>query len=268
MATPAELKDREDRLKADEVNWKSKKKQLERAIVKDNLTLDELASRLERTTELLGEKKTELEVVSTQSRALDSDLALKEQQVEHINGKVATAQSILTDLEAVIDHKRETIDSNLQEYSTKRKVEFRKQEQDDQNRATRARESADSLQVEVSAKRDELDALRQEVAILRQDHMLEVEGHRRIILALEQQQTPLESDIAALQAEVVKLARTRELIAADNKKSKEQNAAFIEYERRARKVLDTKDRELQDKAQELAIEDRHIKARGSYLTGL
>ncbi len=268
MPTSSELKEREDRLKADEINWEAKKKQLERQIAKYNLVLDELVPKLERLNALITEKSTEYDKISSKLRAVTGDLELKQRQVTSLEGKIGTSQTILTDLEDVIARKREQLEVGLSEWQDSRRAELRSQLSADEDATGRAREALESVTAQVVAKRDELDTVRQEAAALLIEQTKQVDAHNQTMRELIASKLPLEVEVKALTDELPKLQRIKEVTIADTKKAKVQFDGFIEYERRARKVLDTKDRELQDKQQELAQEDRHLKARGSFLTGL
>lgn len=268
MPTPAELKDREDHLKADEVNWRAKQKELERIIQKHNLTLDELVPKLQRITTMITEKTTELDSLTGKIRTANSEIVVKETQVKAIDGKITISQSTLRDLEAVIEHKRSQVDSDLAAWSEKRRADYRAETKADEESAIRAKEAVASIQIEIDAKRDELDEARQETAMMRQTHARELEKHQRDLSNLVERQIPLEAAIVALTAETTKLQRTREVQLVDTAKAKQEFDGFLDYERRARKVLDTKDRELQDKSQEIAQANRHLATRSSFLRDL
>lgn len=268
MPLPSELKDREDRLKADETNWQAKKVQLERQIHKCNLTLDELIPRLENLNQLIVAKTTELDQVASKSRALTGDITLKQQQVGSLDGKIGSARSILVDLESVIEHKREQIDLGLTEYAAKRRRDYDTELKTSQESAANARTTLDSLHIQIGIKRDELDQVRQEHANERQTHQELIAAQERQLHKVMDEVSPIEAQILALTVEVTRLDRTRSTIIADTRKAKEQFDGFIVYERRARKILEAKDRELLDKEQELAVEDRHLRARKSYLPPL
>lgn len=266
--TPAELKEATDRLKHDQVNWQSKKKQLERTIAKHNLTLDDLLPRLKQLTVLLDEKNADYARLENLARKLTEDIAQNERVATSTAMKSDKAQAILTDLEAVIAHKREAVDTDLQAWVVSRREEYKTQLVGVQEALATTTQTLSSVEAELTAKRDELDSLRQATASERVIQRDEIIGHDTVIKGLLERRVPLEADIDALTVEVTKLERQRSVQLADTKRGKAEFDGFLDYEQRARKVLETKDRELQDKAQELAQEDRHIKARRSYLADL
>lgn len=266
--TPAELKEREDRLRHDQINWEADKKARERVIAKLDHVREELEPKLSALDELRAEKTKEIDGLLDRSRELTAEIAKAGEQSTDLEAEIVRRQTTITELDAVIERKKAQIADNLNQWLTTRRAELAASMVDTQQALTVAQGDLESILGQISAKVTELDDLRQESATLQQEQQRIIREHETAIAKLQQRRVPLEGEIKALDEELLLKTRKLEIVSADMRKAKALHENFVDYERQARKVLDTKDRELQDKAQELAQESRHISAKRSYLSEL
>lgn len=268
MTRESELKAAEADLVKRQRDWEAGRSERDRLIAHRDATLSTLTGKLEDVSGQLKAKSEELDGLAEKSRVLLADIAENEKSAEVMAGKIQNAQATLVDLEAVIEAKRQRIDSDLQDYHAARMAGFRIAVAEDEAKATEARKRVEALQGDISNKRLELTDLQREAAEARIQAQTDADEVKRETTSLRGKLEPLRTDIQSLMSELTKLRRTREIVVAETTKAKAEHENFVEYEKRARKVLETKDRELMDKAQDLAQEDQHIKARRSYLADL
>lgn len=263
-----ELQKLQRNLEADQKAWVTKKAVLEQEVGRLNTVLDVVAPKVEAAqTEL---KRVRAEASGTLKSKQDLD-----RQVSDLNATV-------TALEASISSCKQTL-------ATLEQLAAEKLRQVDENFAAHRRLREAELVVELREQTAAVTAKTGELATAQAD--LD-QAHRQLTGVLEttaqeratalQERTAAEQTLADLQALVPELEAKKTLlerqfkeasyqlkqVAAETGKARLEHQGFLEYEARARKLLDTKDRELQDKRDELEVTARHVGNRRSYLSEL
>lgn len=266
--TPRELHEAQERLKRERIDWEAKKGRQERLITKNNLVLEELDGKLERVSALVTEKTEELERLIAVGHAQADRVRELERQTDEITRRISSDQATLVDLDAAIASKQLRVDTDLEVWTKERRIAYEGQLKDTRKSVETVTDELAAVLEEVKAKRIELEGLHVAAANARIDHQEQSSREEVRLQELADRRIPLEGEIKGLEADVIRLERKKQVQIADTTKAKEQYDGFVDYEERARKVLAVKDRELQDKSQEIAEDSQHLQTRRSFLKDL
>lgn len=199
---------------------------------------------------------------------LRADTLALETKADMLETKVADKADELATLRTDIASQKAKTSRELEDYATNKKLEVKQA-------ILLANEELLADRAEVQVLQDQIDTKTNQLAELNQAAMDEQEA---VKLAEADKQHILDSNVA-LKAKLI--ADTQQLqddydhlgFEYNNaqitvKKAQEDHDKFLDYERRARKVLENKDRELQDKEAELGQQGMFMKNRRSNLTEL
>lgn len=266
--TQGELKAREQRFNSEQVNWEADKQRRERVITKYEHRIADLEPKLKALTSLIGEKTDELEQLLVRDREIRGQSEVATTALTVAAADLGVAQRSLADLNEIIARRRQELESGLVEWLADRRQGYEQELTGIKQQLAEAQTALAGVQQDLRLKQAELDDLREETIRVRSDQQTTLREGEQALAQLQTRRTPLEGEIQTLEAEVTAKRRILETTLADTRKAQAQHENFIDYEKRARKLLDTKDRELQDKAQELAEEAQFSNAKRSYLHDL
>lgn len=174
----------------------------------------------------------------------------------------------ITAQEAVLSEKKRNLDKELDEYATVRKGEIKQDILVENEKLTELQGESTRLQGTIDAQKTELSEL----------STLYVQEQADVRQSTEQKDQLIADNIEAMDAANRELDKVKDEIRAAiyerdrvlliTGKAKEDHQKFLDYEQKARKILDTKDRELQEKSAEISQANQFLQARRSFLPEL
>lgn len=258
----------EKAFKKEQSDWLKDEVTRERAIVKAQADLDNLNTKVVSETTVLGELR---------------DTIIEEENLfTTIKDKIHHKTGILTDFESSIEHckkelgalntliasKKAEVDDNLKNYSESR------QKASDEVIST-LDEQVTTKQKELASLSESLELTRSSIATVLQTANDEVAESALLITTnsktAEEQQVELaklKSELVTTETSLKKALYERDEASSLADKARIQNEQFVQYEQNARKVLDNKDRELQDLAAKLSNDNQLLENRRSFLPRL
>lgn len=187
---------------------------------------------------------------------------------DNLSTQIAVQRRELADTRRELSDAKQTVDAELEQYATRRKEQVKADILAVNGELVALRSEKEALQGEIDTKTNQLAELNQ-AAIAEQDAIkvsvaekdgIEAENTRR--------RKELEDELQGLQNKVDEVGFKYNNSMITMKKAQEAHDKFLEYEKKARKILDTKDRELQQKEAELSQEGVYLKNRRSNLAEL
>lgn len=179
--------------------------------------------------------------------------------------------SLETDVAAIADElasRKATLDSDLEQYALVRKQEIKDSILTINSELVAAKKALEECLTEIANRRENLANLNQtaiaeesEARLLHEQHEIDVANFKEEVAALKQRETEAQTALDAV-------LNTLNQAKSDLRKTQAEHEKFLEYERQACKILDTKDQQLQTKAAELAHEGQFLANRRSYLPEL
>lgn len=174
----------------------------------------------------------------------------------------------LKHLEASVDAKKASAGKELEDYEVVRKQEIKqsilavnRQLVDAQNNLEKARQDLV----------DTTENLRQinEAAIAEQQELKQIQATAKEIIAEDNQKVvAIEQELTSRKRELQQILHQHDQAKSARDKAEIEHKQFVEYETKARKLLDNKDRELQEKSSELTTQSQFIQNKRSYLTDM
>jgi chromosome segregation ATPase len=255
-------------VKKEQKQWEITKVSLEREVTSLTAKVTDLEERHAEAEDLLTTVRKELEAerlrlssLKAKNNDLERDNHSLESDIDHGRHEVEKLAQQLKDREA-------TFDSELGEYELGRKQEIK------QRLLEANKELSDvlaELQEARSQHQESADNLRDLQAVYKQEQTELQDSNKATEAALaanKQRVEASETRISTLEAEIKDLLYKRDTASSDLKKIKEQHDKFVTYEREARKVLDTKDKQLQAREAELNTQGQFLRNSRSFLPEL
>jgi chromosome segregation ATPase len=255
-------------LKRDQQKWRSEQAELQGK----NLQLT--------VSNRLLEKKHEK--LKTQISGLESMLDSVKLHLEDVQGKVTQAGNQLDELESKradkadelaelrrqVENRKATADKEVEEYAVAKKLAIKDDILVFNTELTEVREVHTDLSRQIDVKRKELADLNQ--AAIQEAFDLKL-AHNTADQSLADKKTALAETTEQFdkaQEQLQKLLYKRDDAINTIKKAEDAHAKFKDYEIKARKILDAKDRELQEKAADISQQGQFLKNSRSFLAEL
>lgn len=250
--------------KKEKATWKAEQSKRER----QQLQLSE-------SNKVLTEKNKKLEVNNAKLSKVNDDLKAKqaeigrlEAQQDGLEAQVADKVTELADTRQELAKAKQTVDKELEEYSTTHKQAIKKDILATNIELETVKIALIDIQTIIDERKSELAELNQTTIDLQDDIKLLEADKRTLVAENASQKTELETTIKDLQEKYDELGFKYNDALITMKKAEEQNKKFQEYEKQARKLLDIKDRELQNREADMAQESVFIKNRRSNLPAM
>jgi hypothetical protein len=206
-------------------------------------------------------EQAKLSELASQITAGIDERVQKDAELVRINEELAAHEALLAE-------KKGNLDGELEEYAAVRKQEIKDDILAVNKELLTLRNESISLQSNIDAQKAELHEL----------STLYVQEQADVRLSTEEKDKLIADNIEAMDASTRELDKVKDEIRAAiyerdkvqiyTDKAREEHQKFLEYERKARKILDTKDRELQDKSAEISQANQFLQARRSFLPEL
>lgn len=239
---------------------------------RDSVHLKSLNSELLRKNEVveqaLSVTKIELETESLRSEALRNKNNALEVENRKLEASVADNLTENVKLLAQLEAKKAVIDQELEDYSLARKKEIK----------TDILATHDQLVVintELQQRTSELESIKTQLGQINQvfvDEQNELKASSAetaaVLAANKEKIVESVAELEKIQEEIKELQYRKDNDLITMARTKEEHEKFIEYERQARKVLDAKDRQLQEKAAEIAEQKQFLGNSRSFLSEL
>lgn len=255
-------------LQAQQTIWRTQLAEIKRNIVVDTAKHTKISDQLradsvtlDSVTQELHSKKQETAELIVYSDNLVAKIEEK-QQIE--NGLVAKS----SELQEEVGLKQAELDSGLENYKKTCIQEIDLELESYRAQVVELEKVEDAITTHILQKREDLNQLE-----ARNEATIQEAGDRLhdLTVNLEKSENLLVSTSAQVEKllkELTELEYKRDQVLSVTRKAKVQYEQFVDYEARARKVLETKDRELQDKQAELQEGEVLLKNRRSFLNEL
>lgn len=222
---------------------------------------DKLSHRHSKLQKQLDQQESKIAKLHTEADYLDT-------KIDELDTKLADKTEELVVIRTAIAKQKSGTDRELEDYATTKKLEIKQEILNTNQELVADREELRILQVHIDEKTNQLADLNQ-AAIDEQEAIKVAEATKGAIIADNAKlKAELEVKTDELQEKYNKLGFDYDNALITVKKATEEHEKFIDYEKRARKVLDTKDRQLQEKEAEIGKQSIYLKNRRSNLAEL
>lgn len=263
-----ELQKRQRQLEADQKDWAARKLLIQDEITRGNATLDALVPKVADTRSELEGLRAEVAEVHRLKPALEAETAGQQAVRDTVVNEIAERRRELADLDALILARQGQVDDDMVAYRRKMESAVRTELVELETSTRTKREEADSLQTQLDQKREELNSILESITQHRATAHQERSEANESLTQLRGQVPELEAKVTLLEGKFKQASYQLKQVLAETEKATREHQAFIEYEARAKKILVAKDRELQDKRDELEVTARYTNNRRSYLPEL
>jgi chromosome segregation ATPase len=193
------------------------------------------------------------------------DLQLK---VDELETKRADKATELADLQLEVKNRKATIDTELEAYATERKLAIKDEILTVNEELVADREVLRVIKEETQRTRYELVVLNQAAIQEQEDLKVSKATVDQDLLDKQAELDELQRKIGDEKTTLQKLLYDRDNAMITIAKAKEQHEKFLSYEAKARKILETKDRELVGRSTDIAHESQLLKNKRSFLAEL
>lgn len=255
-------------LAADQAAWEAGKQAREHQIRELDIALDALGPKVEKARTLLEETKAEVATYDRlkQARIAETDELKRVRQ--QAREELEAVQSDLATLEDIATRKRAEVDADMESYGRRKRAEYDLVLADVTELISQAQTRFNDVKTAVADAQTILDNTRLAAITERTAAEAELARVAQKTQDLEARHPELEGKIEVLTTELKRVSVERDEAVATRNKAKIEHDNFLKYELRARDILDTKDRELQQKADNLNTDERRLKAKRSFLAEL
>lgn len=260
-AVTKELAKEQKQLKADQ----SKQR---RDSVKIEATNAELQAKNDLVQAELDKKTQEIEMLNeSNARLLEVGVKL---EASNKRTKTEIEENIrqLGEVSQELADKKASLDQELEEYTLARKQEIKTDILKANEELILLSDKVAKVNIDLEAKKIELasftEVYNQEQTELRQSN----EQTEQLLLANKERQIAIKQEVDTKESELQELSYKTDQMLAVLAKAKEEHEKFLAYEKKAKAILDTKDRQLQEKAGEVAQGNQFLKNQRSFLPEL
>lgn len=203
--------------------------------------------------------------VLVESQAKNSNLEVENHRLEV---SIEASNAAVEQLKAELVSKKAAIDTELEAYALDRKQAIKADILAVNDQLTKARVDLAQVTENWQLKRDELTEINS--IYMTEQTELKASSAETQRLITENQATidQLQAEIDAKTKELQSLAYEKDNFTITLTKARAEHQSFIEYEKKARKILETKDRQLQERYNEIATESQFLKTKRSFLSEL
>lgn len=233
-------------------------KAVNRELTKKNIVA---TTELDTLQKQITTEKLRLEALQTNNTDLERENGKLDDQLE------ATKRDLQVTINE-LDTKKQTLDTELEEYSLARKQEIKDSILEANKELLVVNDQLSIKSIELEAKKTELSELSKVYVDEQSELVTSNEETKRLLEENKQLRAETEQELTDLQREVKQLQFDRDNLKAQMKSDSLKHEQFLDYERKARKILDTKDRELQEKSASITSENQFLENRRSFLPKL
>lgn len=254
--------------KKEKTAWRNEKATLERQnlqLTAKNISLTEQSKKLEAQQARLLKSTTALE---TKNLTLRTEMSRLEAQQDALDAKVADKVTELAEVRSALAKQKQTVDRELETYSTKRKQAIKTDILATNDELAVAKVDLVTIQATIDERKNELAELNQTTIDIQDDIKLLQADKQTVITDTASEIKRVKQELIDLQSKYDELGFQYNNALITMKKVEESHKKFQEYEKQARKVLDNKDQELQEREADIAQESVFIKNRRSNLSSL
>jgi chromosome segregation ATPase len=215
-------------------------------------------------------KHLEKQVVAAEEALLrlHNDTTALEAKNDELESERAEKALQLADLHSEINSRKTSVDRELAAYSLSKKQAIR-----DEILAVNAELQAPqaelmSITEQITNKQEELRLLNQTAIQEQQDVKLAKATIDSDLLEKQAEQTELNEKIYEAKQSLQKLLFERDNAMMTIQKARDEHKKFTDYELKARKILDTKDRELQERETDITTQSQFLRNKRSFLPPL
>lgn len=255
-------------LAKEQLEWKVKKGTLQRESIHLKATNTNFEAKIKTAKVGLDALETDIANATVLKQALDRRNSALELENHKLESGIESTKQELVNLEVELERKKAELDSELEYYGRNKKIEIKDQILDTNAKLT-------SVKTELAERNSELESKKTELGELNQVYMNEQieikqssQQTKQILAENRQKVSDTKEQIEALEEQVRELEYKKNQAILETAKTKSEHENFLNYEKRARKVLENKDRELQDKSAEISSERVFLKNQRSLLADL
>lgn len=172
------------------------------------------------------------------------------------------------DIQPTAAEAKQKLDAELEEYAAVRKQEIKDQILAENEILRELRSEEHTLQLSIETKKTELTELSRIYLDDQADIRASSEEKERTIALNAEAIEVSNRELEKVKDEIRAAVYERDKILLITDKSREDHDKFLAYEKRARQILDDKDRELQAKAADVSQANQFLKSRRSFLPEL
>lgn len=235
---------------------------------KAQAVLDNLTEKIVALEAEVVEKKSDLQDTIMSFSQYNAEVEALEATKVTLSFKNQKLGEKLADIEALIATKKLEIDSNLEKYEKDRRTALNESIRELEQQEANAKEELASINQSMQETQAAIDARMKLASDEIEQAADTLKGIFKETEEQEERLTKLKAQTVALEPEVKRALYKRDEAVAITKKAKIEFDQFIDYEQKARKVLNTKDKELQDRQSELDASNQFIENRRSFLPPL
>lgn len=263
-----DLKKLQRNLEADQKAWATKKTLVEQEVARNNTVLDVLIPKVEATEVELTRLRAEIATAHKDQAVQVAESQTQMAMLARITIEVDEKQQSVRDLNALIATKQLRIDGDLADYTREQRKQADNQLADLTAQLSEAQAKLANVQEQLDQKHRELSGVLETLTQERATAHKERSKTQEVLSGLQHQVPELEAKKELLERQFKEASYQLKQVQAETDKARLEHKGFLDYESRARKLLATKDRELQDKHDELEVTARHVGNRRSYLSEL
>lgn len=259
------LTDREAKLEREQKRWKLEKEEIKREILKDTATLRTLKDRKGKLQETNNELITEVKAKTEEGIKAVELLGGLAKKIETKQKALDDILDQIDDLNEVLVDKKRVIKSGLSKYKDEVKAEIDSTFSEETQRNKDLEAENEKLDGLVTKRTEDLNDLKASNVREKRSHAADVDK-----MATEKTETTKKLKVAVEETELaekeLKKVQQRVAIAeGELTKKRTEHQGFIAYEKKATKILKTKDEELQQRESLLQDEEQMLSNRRSFL---
>lgn len=263
-----QIKKRQQQLEADQKAWQTKKIEIEQEVARNNTVLDVLSPKVTATQTELKRLRGEIDsATETKTELIQEIIDLKATNSD-LSEATRLRKAALGNLDELISAMQAKVDDELAAYAREQKAKLDTQLAELVSTVQAKTDELSGVQDRVDEKRQELADVLGQLTEQRATALQETGEASERLRRLRTQLPELEAKLGIVERQYKQASYQRDQILAEMKKAKLEHQNFLDYEAKARKLLATKDRELQDRRDELEVTGRHLNARKSFLSEL
>lgn len=253
-------------LERDQAEWEAKRTQLEHQVAEHNIALSALKPRLAKAKRETAGAQDELTRLTEAKQEFLRELT----GLETMRNDQMVANSVLQsdsqELERIIERKRSSLDNELQDYAATRRTEIELNLTDTKTAVEQAKHELMELTTEINAKKKQISDLSEAVIRVKAETTEETRRVKAELAELVKRRPELAATIKQLEQEIKRAHLEYDQVVAETQKAKVEHENYLAYERKSRKILETKDRELVQRQAEIDATSNRLKSQRSFLT--
>lgn len=255
-------------LEAEQAAWEASAQERANRVRELNIALEAIGPKVTRARDIMASAKQEVEELGAIKRNLSTEIEALRTSHTEATASLAKVQADLTTLDEIAGRKQAEIDADMQAYGRRKRSEYDNTLADLQGEIRQSQTHLDDLTAQITEAQSRLDTARQTRVAERTSSEAEVAQLNDQIKHLTAQLPKLEHEIEVANTQLRRASLERDEAAAERDKARIEHNNFVKYESQARDILDTKDRELQQKAANIVSGEHRLKAQRSFLAEL